>query len=402
MVHWQAEWSRFRMLWAISNVRWLALTQFLTQFTLYSTVIVAFQTSRGLSLTEMFLLESLISLVIFVFEIPTGILADRLGYRRMMILGQSLFLASYVVFPLAFGFWPFALSTLLFGVGLAAQSGCDSALLYESLPEGEREGLATQAFGLTSAAATAGFVSGTAVGSFLGAIDPVVPVALNILPMALALAVSFRLKPVAPPVGAEDHQGHAALALLRSAAGLIRREPALVGLRMVGTAGFALLQAIFWYNQPLFERAGIAVAWFGPLTALALGGQMLLALVAGAAERRLGVRGALLLAHWLPALAYLLLARPTGPLLTALLVALVVGGGAWRQPVISGELNRRIPTGGRATALSALSFLAMFASISINPLIGWMGDIGLSLVALGLGGGLLALGLAAPLLTRPQ
>lgn len=389
----------FRELWALPNLRWLAVTRFLTEMTFYSTVIVAFQTGRGLNMTSMFLLESLLSLAVFLFEVPSGMLADRLGYRRMMIAGQTLFLASYMVFPLAYGFGLFALSTLLFGVGLAVQSGCDSALLYESLPAGRRERLATPAFSIISAAGSGGFLLGMAVGSFMGAVDPVVPVALNIGPMALALLASFRLRPVD---GREERPEGSAGLLLATAFDLIRREPRLVGLRMIGTAAFALINAIFWLNQPLFDRAAIPVAWFGPLTAAALGLQMLVALSAGWAERRLGVRGALIASLVGPGLAYWLLVGAAGPGPTALLVALVIAGGAWRGPVISGKLNRRIPDGARATALSALSFLAMCASIGLNPLIGWAGDRGPGVAVAGLGVGLLLLGLLAPaLLTGP-
>lgn len=378
-------------LWALPNLRWLAITQFLTQMTFYSTVTVAFQSGRGLNMTEIFLLESLLSLVIFLFELPTGILADRLGYRWMMIVGQGLYLASYVLFPFARGFGLFALSTLLFGIGLAVQSGCDSALLYESLPAASRQWLATPAFSLLSAAGTGGFMLGMTAGSFLGAVDPVVPVALNIVPMALALLASLRLRSVE---GREERQEGSARALISTALSLIRRQPRLVGLCMVGTAAFALVNAIFWYNQPLFGRAAIPVAWFGPLTAAALGLQMLVALSADWAERHIGIRGALVASLVTPGLAYLILTGTTQAGPTALLVALVVAGSAWRQPLISGELNRRIPDGARATSLSALSFLAMCAAIGLNPLIGWAGDPGLTVAVTGLGGGLLLLSLA--------
>jgi predicted MFS family arabinose efflux permease len=390
--------STLRALWQHRNLRVLAVTAFLTQMTFYSAVVVAFQAERGLSMTEMFLLESLLSLVIFLCEVPTGILADRLGYRRMMILGQALFLASYVLFPLAWSFGAFALSTLLYGIGLAAQSGCDSALLYESLPAAERERLSTPAFSIISAAGTAGFLLGMSAGSFMGAARPVVPVALNIIPMAAALIASLRLQPLEGQEERAGSEGSARL-LVQTALSLIRHDPKLVGLRLLSTAGFALANAIFWYNQPLFARAGIAVAWFGPLTAAALVLQMLVALGSGWAERRLGVRGALVASFLAPGLAYLLLARATTAGPTALLVALVVAGGAWRQPVIGGELNRRIPDGARATALSALSFLAMCASILLNPLIGWAGDRGLPVAAAGLGLGLLLLAALTPALT---
>lgn len=389
-----------RTLLSYPNVRWLAITRFLSEMTFYSTVIVAFQTGRGLNMTEIFLLESLLALVIFLAEIPTGILADRLGYRRMMIVGQALFLASYILFPLAWSFWPFAFSTLLFGIGLAVQSGCDSALLYESLPAAQRERLSTPAFSVLSAAGSGGFFLGMSVGSFMGAVDPVLPVALNILPMAGALLASFQLRPVE---GKEEQPAQSGARLLDTARTLIRRDPRLVGLRMLGSAGFALVNAVLWLNQPAFERAAIPVAWFGPLTAVAVGLQMVVALGSTWAERRLSVGGALATSLLLPGLAYLGLALADLPGPTVLLVGLVVASSAWRQPVISGELNRRIPDGARATSLSALSFLAMCAAIGLNPLIGWAGDQGLTVVLVGLGVGLLVLGvLAFPLAGSPR
>jgi hypothetical protein len=69
----------------------------------------------------------------------------------------------------------------------------------------------------------------------------------------------------------------------------------------------------------------------------------------------------------------------------------VVAGGAWRQPLIQAELNRRITDGARATSLSALSLLGTMASLCINPVIGALGDVALATAVLGLGIGLLVL-----------
>src|SRR5690348_11335505 len=121
----------YRDLWFISNVRWLVLARFFANIMFYSTLMVRFQTSRGLNFTEMFSLESIISLFSWVFDIPTGIWADRFGYRRVLITGYGLNVASLLVFILAHTFWMFALASALFGIGLACISGCESALVYE-------------------------------------------------------------------------------------------------------------------------------------------------------------------------------------------------------------------------------------------------------------------------------
>lgn len=385
-------------LWRVHNVRWLAVIKFLTNLTFYSTVIVAFQTQRGLNYTEMFWLESVLSAALFLFEVPTGVLADKFGHRRMLILGQGLFTASYVLFAVAHGFWLFALSSVLFGVGLACLSGCDSALLYESLPTGERERLGPPAFALLSAASSAGFFCGLAVGSFMGAGNPALPVLVNILPMALAWAASFRLR-LAEGTTAGPTEALPATELLRKAGLLIRSQPAAVGLSLFGTLSFALINAIFWYNQPLFERAQIPVAWYGPITAGAVALQMLMALSAPWAARRLGPGAALAFSCLLPGAAYLASTLAGAPGLSVLLVALVIAGGAWRQPVLQDELNRGIPDGARATTLSSLSLLGTLAGLLLNPLIGWAGDLGLEVATVGMGLSLIAAGTLVPFLT---
>ena len=156
----------------IRNVRWLLLSASLTNMAFFSTVIVAFEASRGLTYTEIFALESVLATAIFVLEVPTGVLADRWGYRRLLLAGQGCYLASYALFAVAWDFWSFAASSALYGAGIACLSGCDSALLYESLPRDRREEWSGPAFALLSNASTGGFFVGLATGSFLGAIDP--------------------------------------------------------------------------------------------------------------------------------------------------------------------------------------------------------------------------------------
>lgn len=387
----------YRRLWSVPNVRWLTIIQFFAELTLYSTVIVRFQSERGLNYTAMFALESLLSLAVFAFEVSTGVLADRLGYRSMLIVGQGCKLVSYILFAVANGFGLFALSTLFFGVGIACISGCESALVYESLPKQERDSLATPAFSLLSAASSAGFVGGTAVGSFLGAANAALPVALNIIPMALAWLAAWKLRPVdGSRESAEPSPGE----LVRSALALVHADRIAVGLSLFGTLAFALTNAVFWYNQPVLGRAGMPVAWFGPITALGMMLQMLLALAAPAAIRLLRPQGALMVACLLPAVGYASLSLSTSPLITTLLLLAVIGGSAWRQPVLSAELNRRIPDGSRATTLSALSFLGTLGGIAVNPLIGLGGDYGVMAVVVGMGMGLTALAATVPFLMR--
>src|SRR2546430_17326276 len=79
--------SSYRSLWSIAPIRWLCIARFLSLAIFYSTVLVQYQASRGLNYTEMFLLESIISIAAWLFDIPTGLWADRAGYRPVLIVG---------------------------------------------------------------------------------------------------------------------------------------------------------------------------------------------------------------------------------------------------------------------------------------------------------------------------
>ena len=412
--------AEYRALWRIPAIRWLALGNGLSNMIFFSTVIVRFEQSRGLDFTEMFLLESLISLFAWLFDIPTGIWADQFGRKRLLLAGRALNALSLVVMALAQGFLPFAFGSLLFGVGLACVSGCESALVHESLPDETSQTTAIRpsgaaAFALLGTAQSGGFFVGLIIGSVVGAVEPTIAVVASIAPAALAILATGWLPTDAPPrqtpvASASAHDANAtslrqptqgassasAWRLLQSAWRTVRTQPRLVGLSLTQTGGFVLVNAIFWYNQPLFARAGLPIVWYGSLTALAVGCGMLTPLALPWARRRVGARWALAVALLAPASAYGALAFAQESPVVVALVALVVGGAAWRDPLIQDELTRSAPAEARATALSALSFLGTLAGVALNPLIGALGDVNLAAVGLGIGGVLLALGLCAP------
>lgn len=393
----------YRDLWYIPNVRWLILARFFANILFYSTLMVPFQTSRGLNFTEMFSLESIISLFSWAFDIPTGIWADRVGYRSVLTTGYGLNVVSLLVFLLAHTFWMFALASALFGISLACISGCESALIYESLPRDNGiDTRGTAAFSLLTAATPAGFLLGLSFGSFLGAYNLLLPFIASLLPLSIAFLATLRLQPIAH----HRQEGHSRSTLprpriidiLRSALSIVREQPTAVGLSLLQSAAFALIDSIFWYNQPYFVRAGIPVMWFGPITAVAVALGMGVALTTPRAKQRLGISNALALSCLVPAIGYTMLSLTHLPILTALCIVLVAAGSGWRPPIIIDELNQRIKDGPRATTLSALSSLGTLMGIALNPLIGGVGDLGLGLTGLWLGMGLAVLGLLVKVL----
>lgn len=394
---WLQTWLR---LLSLPNVRRLAESRVLTNMYFYSAVLVKFETSRGLNFTEIFLLESALSLSIWLLNIPTGVFADRLGYRRLLIVSRLLNVASVVVTLLAHGFLVFSIGSVLFGAGVACDSGCEDAVLLRSLSGERKDGQplrSSSAFALLGACSSIGFFIGLVTGSLFAAQNPTIAVVATFFPASLAVGVIWQLRPLPPlPAAPSTDARRAPPHPLATAWRLMRSEPALVGLSLVQSGSWVCVNAIFWYNQPLLGRAGVATRWYGPLTALAVICGIVVPLLLPLARRWLSRRLCFAISLVAPGIAYLGLAGAQWSWLVVALMALVVGGSAWREPLLSEALNERIADDARATTLSSLSFLGTLAGALANALVGRAGDAGLSVAGLGLGATLIALALLAP------
>lgn len=101
----------------------------------------------GLSLDQFALLNVIWAATIILAEIPSGALSDLIGRKKLLVLTTSLMVLEMLVWSFAptgnptLLFWALALNRVLSGLGEAAASGSDEALVYESL---ENAGMADQ------------------------------------------------------------------------------------------------------------------------------------------------------------------------------------------------------------------------------------------------------------------
>ena len=72
-------------------------------------------------------------LTMFVAEVPTGVLADRFGARRMLVIGPLLLASGFAAFVLWRDYPGFVLGEVLLGLGHSVLSGPPTVVLYETL-----------------------------------------------------------------------------------------------------------------------------------------------------------------------------------------------------------------------------------------------------------------------------
>lgn len=93
---------------------------------------VLFLKNRGFSFTNIMVIESVISIVQLILEIPSGILGDKIGCKKTVLLGLIFQISAYIILLFNVSLLGAYVYSILLACGYAFVSGADTALLYES------------------------------------------------------------------------------------------------------------------------------------------------------------------------------------------------------------------------------------------------------------------------------
>jgi MFS family permease len=320
----------------------------------------------GFGLTEIMLLQAVFGLVMLVFEFPSGYLADRIGYRRSLIIACGLWVIAWPIYGESTTWVGVVIAESLLAIGLSLVSGCDTALLYESLLAGDREQDYARWSGRLMFCGQVAAGVAALIAGWLFARDPAWPFWAQAIASLIALVVALSLiEParVEPPFTDS-------LAQIR---GMIRRvaieDRALRALIVVMVAlGLGSFVAV-WTIQLYALDSGLPQVWLGPMWAVAN------VTVAAAALFGHRLLGRARLATIVAVCGVLIVAAYLGMgLITALggfafyyLLTIVRG---MQMPLLEHRELRLLPSGERAgfASLRSATFRAGF--LLLGPLVG--------------------------------
>ncbi|MEE8389424.1 MAG: MFS transporter [Anaerolineae bacterium] len=357
------------------NVTKLALAYFFSTLYFYAPVGTLYLRGRGLSYVEINSLWGIIVGTMFLTEVPTGMLADRLGRKRSINVALALQVLGEVVFIFADSYWPFALASVIGGLGFAFSSGCIEALAYDSLKSQGREGEMSKAMGFIGAAERLANLLAYAVGGLLvvNLTQGRFVLAIAITACAVAVGCLVSLTLWEPPIEFKKEGGDSSLKLLVNGIGTLKNNGQFRGLVLLALATIPFRNYLGLY-QPRFVEVGVPPIWLGLAQALGSGICILGARYAYRLEERLGSRSSLLLVTGLPGLLYLLMAVVAHPILTVLVFCTLYGSMSLKGPIFSGHLNKHIESKNRATVLSLISMFSGLYVALMGLVIGRIGD----------------------------
>lgn len=121
------------------NIYILYAISLLQGMVFYGPVATLYRQAAGVSVFQITVIESISLALCIGLEMPWGIVADKIGYKRTMIISCAIYFLSKVVFWKADSFSDFLLERILLSVVMAGMSGCDVSILYLSSEEGESQ-----------------------------------------------------------------------------------------------------------------------------------------------------------------------------------------------------------------------------------------------------------------------
>ncbi|HET6201334.1 MAG TPA: MFS transporter [Planctomycetota bacterium] len=334
----------------------------------YVPVSYFFYEERGYSLKGFADLRAVYYGSVVLAQLPTGLLADRLGRRPVLVLGPLAQALGALVIVSAHSFGQFALGEALLGIGQALLASAASAALFDSLKDLGRE---TDYFRVEASATvfrllgtSAAFGLGGLIVDWLGTAAPYYATAIVMLG-AVGTALALR-----EPSSSRTGRGAATGAILRASVGSLAREPAVRWMAAYYAILFVWLRLAFYTYQPKLREVGEQdFRMIGMLFALLNVAAALVSRNASRIVARLGEGATLYGMQGVLLATFVFLGLSTSPLAFLVFFAQQAPFGL-HFPVVFNATNRLVPSERRATVLSLQSLLGRLAFAAYFPLFG--------------------------------
>ncbi|NLC46059.1 MAG: MFS transporter [Firmicutes bacterium] len=306
-----------------------------------------FWEQRGMTIQLVVFTEILYAATIVLFEVPSGIAADKWGRKKMMIVSALMGCCEFLILLFASSFWHFAAAIFLAGIGRSAGSGAENALLYDSLLLHGNAGSFEKCFGRLSAwdfsAAMLAALSGSLMANWHGF---ELNYWVSFAGMAVSLLISLTL--VEPEMKSKTERPIAVKEYVTASVRFFQRSPGLCLVLLSGMVVGAAMNFIDEFWQLYINRIGVPVIYFGLFSAglslLRLPGNIL----AYKLKNKISYRALILGVVLIFAVGMLYLSAVKG--YTSLAVIFLIGTvSGIMEPLVAGYLHHSIDSSMRAT-----------------------------------------------------
>ena len=261
------------------NIKLLAWFNFFTDFKLYSAIAILYFTKVTGSFALGMSIFSIVNIADAVFEVPTGILSDRIGRKKTIIFGALASILYSICFALGGSFLMLAIGAIFQGISVAFYSGNNDALLHDSLMESGKEKEYHVFLGKLSSLFQFALALGAVLGSILANNSFALVMWLSVISQVICFFISLRI--VEPKIQIQKSANmytHMKEALLLFKTNKKLRLVSIAGMigSSVGEATFQFQAAFYATLWPLWA-VGIAkmISYVGAMVSFYLSGRFI-------------------------------------------------------------------------------------------------------------------------------
>ncbi len=256
---------------------WLAHS-FVDDLILIYPVYAIMMLGEGVNEFQLSVLFVIWALASFAFEIPSGVVADKVDRRRYIFAGSLAGAAGFLTWWLMPTFSGYALGFVLWSLGSAIHSGTQQSLLYDVLHEQDRTADFARIYGRGKAASSVAVLMAMAMGGFLAQngyeavllLSALAPFASGVLVLVF-IREPARSHAVASPA---DGSAEEAQKPFREALSSLRRQPRLRLIAVMFIVFVGLSGVVDEYIGPLLkDELGLTLGIIGLIYGGVLGCQ---------------------------------------------------------------------------------------------------------------------------------
>lgn len=123
--------------------RLLSASSFFSNMVFFAPVAILVRTRCGITVSEFFILQAILSFAVFLLEVPCGIITDKIGFKKSILISQSLVCITRVIFLIGGNFFVFAIEAIVEAFSVCFISGTQES--YHYVVFGEKDYLRTSA-----------------------------------------------------------------------------------------------------------------------------------------------------------------------------------------------------------------------------------------------------------------
>lgn len=336
----------------------------------YAPVATLYRQTVGVGIFQISLIESISLALMIALELPWGWAADRIGYRKTMLVCCWLYFASKIIFWRAESFGGFLLERILLSIVCAGMSGVDSSMLYLSCPQED----AHRVFSIHQNLQQAGLVTAAGIHALCVGENYRMAGFLTVISYGAAALLTLGLEEVKVPQKETDSSFRGSAKILRQQL----RNPKLLLLVLAVTLVNETHQSItVFINQLQYTKVGMSTRQIS----IAYIAVSITGLIGGVSARlcaKIGARrmGSLLMLACL--MCCLVMAFAPYAAASVLSVLGLRGCYSLLQPLYMDQQNRLITIRDRATALSMNAVLQDGLGVLLSLIFGYIADINLT------------------------